>query len=75
MTTQTLTDEVLTTLMAEVEGIINLRPLIPVTMDLKNDEPLTPNHLLFSTAILIFRLDCFRKVIAMESGDGLRFSI
>ena len=46
MTTQTLTDEVLTTLMAEVEGIINARPLVPVTMDSKNDEPLTPNQLL-----------------------------
>ena len=46
MTTQTLTDEVLTTLMAEVEGIINSRPLVPVTMDSKNDDPLTPNHLL-----------------------------
>ena len=46
MTTQTLTDEILTTLMAEVEGIINSRPLVPVTMDSKNDEPLTPNHLL-----------------------------
>ena len=46
MTTQTLTDEVLTTLMAEVEGIINSRPLVSVTMDSKNDEPLTPNHLL-----------------------------
>ena len=46
MTTQTLTDEVQTTLMAEVEGIINSRSLVPVTMNSKNDEPLTPNHLL-----------------------------
>ena len=43
---QTLTDELLTTLMAEVEGIINSRPLVPVTMDPEFDEPLTPNHLL-----------------------------
>ena len=46
MTTQTLTDEALTTLMAEVEGIINSRPLVPVIMDPKDMEPLTPNHLL-----------------------------
>ena len=46
MTTQTLTDEVLTTLMVEVEGIINSAPLVPVTIDSENDEPLTPNHLL-----------------------------
>ena len=46
MATQTLTDESLATLMAEVEGIINSRPLVPVTMDARDDEPLTPNHLL-----------------------------
>ena len=46
VTTQTLTDELLTTLMAEVEGIIISRLLIPVTMDSKNNKPLTPNHLL-----------------------------
>ena len=32
--------------MAEVEGIINSRPSVPVTMDPEFDEPLTPNHLL-----------------------------
>ena len=41
-----ITDELLTTLMAEGEGIINSRPLVPVTMDPEFDEPLTPNHLL-----------------------------
>ena len=46
MTTQTLTDESLATLMAEVEDIINSRPLVPVTMDARDDELLTPNHLL-----------------------------
>ena len=39
---QTLTDELLTILMAEVEGIINSRLLVPVTMDPEFDEPLTP---------------------------------
>ena len=38
-------DEVLP-VMAEVESIINCRPLIPITIDSNNDEPLTPNHLL-----------------------------
>ena len=32
--------------MAEVESILNSRPLVPVTFDPKDDEPLTPNHLL-----------------------------
>ena len=43
---QILTDKLLTALMAEVEGIINSRPSVPVTMDPEFDEPLTPNHLL-----------------------------
>ena len=43
---QTLTNELLTALMAEVEEIINSRPLLPVTMDAEFDEPLTSNHLL-----------------------------
>ena len=45
MTTQTLTDEALTTLMVEVEGIINSRPLVPVIMDPKDMEPPTPDYL------------------------------
>ena len=75
MTTQTLTDEVLTTLMAEVEGIINSRPLGAVTMDSKNDEPLTPTHLLLLHGNPNLPPDCLKKVIAMESDDGLRFGI
>ena len=43
---QVVTDEVLNTLMTEVESILNSRPLIPVTFDPRDDEPLTPNHLL-----------------------------
>ena len=41
---QTITDEVFTMLLAEVEGIINSRPLTPVTIDPQSEEPLTPNH-------------------------------
>lgn len=43
---QTLNDESLLTLMAEVEGVINSRPLTTVSADAKDLEPLTPNHLL-----------------------------
>jgi len=43
---QTLTDESLTTLMCEVEAIINGRPLTIVSSDPKDDDPLTPNLLL-----------------------------
>ena len=42
---QVVTDEVLNTLMTEVESILNSRPLVPVTFDPDN-EPLTHNHLL-----------------------------
>ena len=45
MKKQVVTDEVLNTLMTEVESILNSRPLVPVTFD-PDDEPLTPNHLL-----------------------------
>ena len=64
---QTLTDEALTTLLAEVEGIINSRPLVPVTFDPKSDEPLTPNHLLLMRSNpslppgLFEKADCYGK--------------
>ena len=43
---QLVTDEMLQTLMAEVAGILNSRPLTPVSSDPKDLEPLTLNHLL-----------------------------
>lgn len=43
---QTLSDESLTTLMCEVEVIVNSRPLTTISSDSKNLLPLTPNHLL-----------------------------
>lgn len=43
---QTLDDEGLLTLMAEVEAIINGRPITKVSDDPRDPEALTPNHLL-----------------------------
>ena len=41
-----MSDDELSTLLAEVEGILNSRPLVPIVFDLEGNEPLTPNHLL-----------------------------
>lgn len=43
---QTLDDENLSTIMCEVEAILNSRPLTTVSNDLSDLEALTPNHLL-----------------------------
>ena len=43
---QTVTDETLLTLFAEVECILNLRPLTPIIIDPEDNSPLTLNHLL-----------------------------
>ena len=43
---QLLSDKSLLTLMAEVERVLNNRPLTPVSDDPNDLEPLTPNHLL-----------------------------
>ena len=43
---QTLNDENCLTLMAEVESILNSRPLVPISFTDTEQEPLTPNHLL-----------------------------
>ena len=41
----TLTEEGLVTLMTEMEGILNSRPLVPLMLHDTKEEPLTPNHL------------------------------
>jgi hypothetical protein len=43
---QVLDDESLVTLMTEVEAIVNGRPLTKASNDPKDEDPLTPNHLL-----------------------------
>ena len=43
---QVVTDDLLLTLFAEVEFIVNSRPLTPLFMDPHHDGPLTPNHVL-----------------------------
>ena len=45
-----LTDEVLHTLLTEVESMLNGRPLTYVSSDGRDPEPLTPNHLLLGCA-------------------------
>ena len=43
---QVLDDERLSTIFCEVESILNSRPLVPLSSDPSDLEPLTPNHLL-----------------------------
>ena len=47
---QLVNEEMLCTLMAEVQGILNSRPLTPVSNDPKDLELLMPNHLLLLRA-------------------------
>jgi len=49
---QVLTDDILLTVMVEIESIINSRPLVPVTFDPKDNEPLTTNHLLLLRGVV-----------------------
>ena len=62
-----LTDEMLQTLMCEVENILNSRPLTAVTTDSGDLEALTPNHLLRLNSTFSFppglfsNNDCYTK--------------
>ena len=47
---QTLTEEGLTTLMTEVKGILNSRPLVSLMLHDSEEEPLTYNHLVLLRA-------------------------
>lgn len=50
LTTKTPTQEMLVTLMAETENIVNSRPLTYLSLDSADDEALTPNHFIFGTS-------------------------
>ena len=58
---QIVTDEVLLTLMAEVEMILNSRPLTQICQDAQEPEPLTPNHLLLLRPVGSLPLGIFEK--------------
>ena len=56
-----VTNEMLRTLMTEVEGILNSRPLTPSSDDPDDLEPLTPNHLLLCRSNLNLPPGAFTK--------------
>ena len=66
LSSQTLTHDLLVTLMAEAESIINSRPLTPILLDPDAKEPLTPNHLLLMRSSttppgLFKNTDCYSR--------------
>lgn len=50
MPTRNPRDDVLTSLLLEVENVVNSRPLTFVPLDYENDEALTPNHFLIGSS-------------------------
>ena len=58
---QHISDEMLRTMMTEVQGILNSRPLTLVSSDPKDLEPLTPNHLLLLRANINLPVGIFSK--------------
>ena len=58
---QTTDDEGLTTLMCEVESILNSRPITVVSEDSRDLEPLTPNHLLLLKSDTMMPPGVFQK--------------
>ncbi|XP_043199287.1 uncharacterized protein LOC122368999 [Amphibalanus amphitrite] len=46
LTSQSLKEETLRTIFCEVENILNSRPLTPVSSDVRDDPPLSPNDIL-----------------------------
>ena len=60
LTEQVFTEETLTTLLCEVEAIVNSRPLTYVSCDKSDPQPLTPNHLLLAGGSLSVPVGVFR---------------
>ena len=62
-----LSDDVLSTVMCNVENIINSRPITRNSSDVADDEPLTPNHLLLhhsnqlASVGVFFSADLYKK--------------
>ena len=59
LTEQVFTEETLTTLLCEVESIVNSRPLTYVSSDSGDLQPLTPNHLLLAGGSLSIPIGVF----------------
>ncbi len=53
---QSVTEEVLRTVLTEVEGILNSKPLGYLSSDVSDVNPVTPNHLLIRLTALSHRL-------------------
>ena len=71
---QTLTEEGLVTVMTEVEGILNSRPLVPLMLHDSEEEPLTPNHLLLLRGNPNLRLARSTQIAVAHAGVGLKYS-
>lgn len=72
---QTADDEGLTTLMCEVESILNSRPITTVVDDPRDLEPLTPNHLLLLKAEPPLPPGLFGKKIHSPGAGGSKCNI
>lgn len=75
MKEQPLDDEGLTTLMCEVESVVNGHPITKSSDDPSDSEALTLNHLLLLRSGPNFLLACSGKRMATPEEDGVRFNI
>ena len=72
---QVLTDDTLQTIIIEIEAIVISRPLIPITFDPKDDEPLTPTICFCCEGSFLFHLEYMIKRTAMLGAVGRKFII
>ena len=76
---QVLTDDALQTIIIEIEAIVNSRPLVPITFDPKNDESLTPNHLLLLQGVVSLppgvydKKECYAQIQYLSDQFWRRF--